>query len=256
MNGLEEVLACIKEQFAVTSGQLTLFQIWPADYGGSTASISRVVLSRPPRWHDVDRGEIEALVGPLPALPQDKELLKLVGEQGGRIRDPIIRDVFRAVPVDSLPPPHAPYSCLHHHRFDEILKNLPESGQHFHDRDLEAGRLFLQTLQPVDLAACVRYHSANWKAIANESATILEQLGVRDTNIDYEEEANKRLKGKNRGWLWSLFHDPIVIGEGDYTNGQHRGCALRFSGADRAVVVVGTEETGEFTYPWTYQGDG
>jgi hypothetical protein len=56
-------------------------------------------------------------------------------------------------------------------------------------------------------------------------------------------------------WLESLFRDPVFIGGGSYTNGQHRGCALRFSGAERAAVVVGYEFLDEFSTDWQYEGE-
>lgn len=255
MNGLEDFVTYLQDTFGVISSKLTLFQIWPAGYLDSATKLSRVTLSKQPRWSDVDRAVIEALVGPLPSLPNHQELLKLVGEMGGWIRDPIFRDVFEAIPVTSLPPPHNPSDCAHADRFQHILKAMPNTRQNFLARDLEAGRRFLESLQPNDRKAC-DYHQGNWRAIADESVAIITSLGVQDTSEPYELEANKRLNGRNRNWLWSLFNDPIVIDERGYTNGQHRGCALRFSGAERAAVVVDTEETGEFIYPWTYHGDG
>jgi hypothetical protein len=57
-------------------------------------------------------------------------------------------------------------------------------------------------------------------------------------------------------WLLSLFDNPINIEGGSYANGQHRGCALRFSGAERAAVVTGSEVLGHVCTDWTYLGDG
>lgn len=255
MNGLEVLVAVLRDRFGVDIKKLTFFQIWPAGYSGSATEVSQVVLGKRPRWNDVDRAVIEALVGPLPSLPNHQELSKLVGDMGGWVQDPIFRDVFQAVPVTSLPPPHNPSDCAHADRFQQILKTMPNTRQNVLARDLEAGRLFLESLQPNDRKAC-DYHRGNWRAIADESVAIITSLGVQDTSEPYQLEANKRLKGRDRNWLWSLFNDPIVINGRSYTNGQHRGCALRFSGAERAAVVVDTEETGQFTYPWTYQGDG
>jgi hypothetical protein len=50
------------------------------------------------------------------------------------------------------------------------------------------------------------------------------------------------MPAKDRWWLVSLFADPIVLSEkrDHNVNRQHRGCGLRFSGAERAAVVVDT----------------
>jgi hypothetical protein len=84
----------------------------------------------------------------------------------------------------------------------------------------------------------------------------VDALGRTDRE-DYVTAARQvRLRRKDRSWLWSLFADPVIIGGGSYTNGQHRGCALRFSGAERAAVVTGTESIGEQNVDWTYLGGG
>ncbi len=254
-NGLEEIVSYLADTFGVISNRLTLFEIWPAGYVASATKISRVTLSDPPQWVDADRVLIETQVGRLPPIPEHQDLLKEVAELGGVIREPVIRDVFAAVPVASLPPPHNPSDCAHFGRFERILKSVPELGQDVFARELEAGRRFLETLQPDDRRAC-SYHRGNWRAIADESVAIITSLGVQDTIEPYEREAEKRLRGRDQNWLRSLFSDPIVIDGHSYTNGQHRGCALRFSGAERAAVVVDSEETAAYTCPWTYLGDG
>jgi hypothetical protein len=51
--------------------------------------------------------------------------------------------------------------------------------------------------------------------------------------------------------------DSIRIRNKRYSNGQHRACALRFSGANRAVIEVDIELLGEETEAgWTYVGGG
>ncbi len=169
---------------------------------------------------------------------------------------PYFRDVFAAYPVRNLPPPHGPFKCAHTDRYDTILDSLEDHGGDYMDRNLQAGSILLQSLTSSDLATCSTYHRANWHAIADESVAIITELGIRDDKGDYQKATKRRLRGKERDWLFSLFWDPIVISDRSYTDGQHRGCALRFSGAQRAAVVVDTEETGEFEYPWTYLGDG
>jgi hypothetical protein len=256
MNGLDSIVSYLHDAFQADTTTLLLFQIWPGGYVENTTEISRVSLGRRPHWSRVKLAEIEGLVGVLPALPDHEQLLERVAALGGWTNDPIRRAVFRALPVNELPPPHAPFNCAHASRHEEILATL-EAQDHDEEaaNERRAGTIFLASLTPSDLELC-SYHQANWRSIADQSVAILEALGTRDDRGDYQREARRRLRGKERGLLESLFRDPIVVGDGGYTNGQHRGCALRFSGAQRAAVVVDTEETGEFEYPWTYQGDG
>jgi hypothetical protein len=71
-------------------------------------------------------------------------------------------------------------------------------------------------------------------------------------------DAVDRIDGRadDQWWLRSLFHDPIDIAGGEFTNGQHRACALRFSGASHAAMVVGDDYRGDEEHIWIYQGDG
>lgn len=255
MNGLEGILYVLQNEFQVALPALTCFEIWPAGYSESRTIIRKVDVTGSPRWYPTSRDVIERLVGKLPPLPDHEELLRLVGAGGGTICEPIYRRVFKPILVTSLPAPHNPSNCAHAERFNQIANALPAKRRDSMSQQLKAGRAFLDSLTADNLASC-RYHRANWKAIADESVKIITTLGVQDTAGPYEGEANKRLSGRDRIWLASLFYDPIVVSDGSYTNGQHRGCALRFSGADRAAVVVGDEPTGKFEYPWTYMGDG
>lgn len=255
MNGHRTLLDTLRKGFKVPRDRLTLFEICPSGCLESNTSVSRVELDHEPRWIESSVAEIETLVGPLARLPDHEALVREVEQLGGLVKEPIMRHVFDAVRIQELPPPHRPSHCAHYGRFERILKDVPDMGQHWHSRALKAGSLFLESLQPADLKACPR-HQANWRAIADHSVAILHEIGPRDDSEDYVRAASQRLDGKDRAWLSSLFRAPILIGGGAYTDGQHRGCALRFSGAERAAIVVRTEETGNFTSPWTYQGDG
>jgi hypothetical protein len=165
------------------------------------------------------------------------------------------RPVFEAVKVTDLPAPHGPFRCQHRDRFDLIYKRERAGAESWHEAARRAGRLFLASLTAADLKAC-SYHDADWKAIADESVRIIESLGRRDRE-DYDAEAERStLAEEDRRWLVSLFAAPIVIGADMYTNGQHRGCALRYSGADRAAVVTGDESLGEELPEWIYEGEG
>ena len=48
----------------------------------------------------------------------------------------------------------------------------------------------------------------------------------------------------------------MLTGTLSMVNGQHRGCALRFSGVERAVIHVSDELLGKECIDWTYEGDG
>lgn len=255
MNGHETLLEVLRTDFEVPPDRLTLFEICPSGCLESNTAVARVELGPEPRWIESSVAEIETLVGPIARLPDHEALIREVEQMGGLVKEPIMRHVFDAVRVRELPPPHRPSRCAHYGRFERILKDVPNMGQHWHSRALNAGTLFQESLQPADRQTCPR-HQANWRAIADRSVDILHELGPQDDSKDYLRAAGKRLKGKDRVWLSSLFSDPILVSNGGYTNGQHRGCALRFSGAERAAVVVRTEETGNFTSPWTYHGDG
>ena len=165
------------------------------------------------------------------------------------------RPLFDAFAVSELPPPHNPFSCHHSQRFRRIAEQTQVGADSWREADLVAGRAFLGTFTPDDLRAC-RFHEGQWRAIADESVRIIDLLGRRDPE-DYAAAARRSpLRKTDRRWLVSLFADPIVIGRSSYTNGQHRGCALRFSGADRAAVVCGYESLDEECVDWTYEGDG
>lgn len=68
-----------------------------------------------------------------------------------------------------------------------------------------------------------------------------EQIGKADREKYLQEVERSGLRKRDRRWLDSLFRDPVSIGDGSFTNGQHRGCALRFSGARKAAVVTDHE---------------
>lgn len=69
---------------------------------------------------------------------------------------------------------------------------------------------------------------------------ILEALGPEP-----EEEELRRaisdapLRQRESQMLYWLFYDPIVASpDHGFTNGQHRACAIRASGADRVIVAA------------------
>jgi hypothetical protein len=162
------------------------------------------------------------------------------------------RDVFEAIPVNELPPPHGPYQCQHIDRFKKML-----GGSESFAKSLVAGRAFIDSLTPDDLRTCP-YHRPNWKRIAEASAQIVAQHPSAEGD-DYIAAAEAwRMPARDRRWLVALFGDPIVLSEKrtHYVNGQHRGCGLRFSGAELAAVVVDSVTIKHDDPEWTYLGDG
>ncbi len=141
---------------------------------------------------------------------------------------------FRLLPVSQLPYPHAPSVCAFEPLFDYQAEALA-SGR--------GGRKFIRRVRWLGRRrrrACT-YHQHDWRAIGAAAERILSQQGPRPQQVWRAVEASG-LPEQERCWLRSLFVDPITIpmqqeeGEYGYVNGQHRACALRFSGWPRAVV--------------------
>ncbi|MHB1510135.1 MAG: hypothetical protein ACYCST_12225 [Acidimicrobiales bacterium] len=286
-NDIETIASYVAESFRLDITKLVLFQIWPSGHRPSgypiKPDVARVSLTsdgreRPPQigqknrkarrtilgteftgrpeWGDATRADIEALVGgPLPELPEHEELYRRVCSAGGGVVEDVTRRCFEVIPVNELPPPHCPARCGHYDRFEQLSEKYSDRDGLTFDAQLEIGNHFLEALTPKDLASCY-FHRANWKAIADESVRIIETLGELSSDDYVAESVRSPLNPDDREWLASLFNDPVRVGDGSYSNGQHRGCALRFSGAERAAVVTGYETLGEECTDWTYLGGG
>lgn len=260
-NGHSSIVACIAERFEVSADRLTFFEIWPSgaiDEGMPAQYMLVTHGSTGPEWLDAELAEIEREVGEaLPPLPPHEELVNLVREAGGMLPEPIFEQQWEALPVAELPFPHNPSSCAHIGRFQELDRQLVREVADRDERRVEIGRRFIESLTATDRQRC-RFHQADWRGIADASVRILSECGgdaPRETIRRAVSSA--RLGAPDQRWLSSLFVDPVVVtGGSSYTNGQHRGCALRFSGADRAAVVVGYRETDETEAVWEYRGDG
>lgn len=250
------IQAALVNQFDVELDSLAVFDVWPKGCLGNESSWSKIDRAGYAEAPDTSRAEVERLVGQdLPDLPEHDELYRQVLDLGGGVWDEAFRRVFEALPVDELPPPHNPSACAHRERFEGILVRLPAT-ESWLDRDLEAGRLFLESLTTDDLARC-HYHRDDWRAIADESVRILDACGDRADRDEYLDAVRRSpLADIEKRWLRSLFGDPVFIGGGGYTNGQHRGCALRFSGAERAAIHTSDESLGMLCNDWAYGGDG
>jgi hypothetical protein len=276
-NAISRISGFVAGHFSVHLSELTVFQVWPK--GAVThPGVQRVTFTDDgeekmpghrdgrdpdrveldaftgrPQWWSSKRRAVEQVVGSrLPELPPHEELYAAVKAMGGGTTQHVWRRVFGIVDVADLPPPHNPSSCEHSERFEDIEERVRAEGV---NDELAAGRLFLATITPEDCARC-RYHDADWAAIADESVRIVEELGERDQDEYLEAAARSRLEVDDRSWLRSLFFDPVDIAGGSYTSGQHRGCALRFSGAARAAVVTGDEFVETVEDDWIYEGGG
>jgi len=86
--------------------------------------------------------------------------------------------------------------------------------------------------------SCFYHRDLDWVGIAAKAVELVEQLGESPEPRRLDKAINStELSDGEIGMLHSLFWDSIVVGsERRYTNGQHRGCALRLSGAKRTVV--------------------
>lgn len=255
-NAMKVIADWITENFAIQPQRLVIYEIWPrGSIGWERRNVRLVDFSG--RWPQSSKRDVAAHVGrDLDDLPTHAELYRRVLAAGGGRMEEQSRPLFEAVKVSDLPPPHNPARCDHREKFGPLLEQTRHPERCGYDAALEAGALFLKSLTPDDLRACY-YHQAQWKEIADESVRILHKIGPADPEKYKDEVRRSTLQGTDRRWLWSLFGDPIFIGSGNsYTNGQHRGCALWFSGADRAAVVTGDEELGTACVDWTYEGDG
>jgi len=169
VNCISGILSEILRRFELTATQLVVYEIFPRTYRGGRTELDRVRFQPDPSWRAVDRAAIEHDCGqPLPPLPDHAELHQRVLDAGGGRYITIRQDVFEAVDVGSLPPPHNPYQCAHGSRFEE-LRVADGKGRVRSFVDLLAvGRTFMNGLSKADRESC-RYHVANWRAIGDES---------------------------------------------------------------------------------------
>ena len=181
----------------------------------------RVELSEPEReQHTMAAvgGEQHPLLG---LIEEEEEYLPL----GSRLT---------VVPVALLPWPHNPSDCARHERFDQIKEFYPPA----YWTTGTAGAHFFLTLTDQDFSACP-YHEPDWCRVAEVSIEIFEALPLEAEHDDALAATSGRftetLEAKA---LNSLFTDPIIWSpkSGTITNGQHRTCALKASGAPLCVI--------------------
>jgi hypothetical protein len=241
-NDISRIRDFIVDTFHVASRELTFYEVWPKGVGYVPPSWQRVRFEPDPIWHRATRAQVERrLSGAMPLLPEHDELYARVIAMGGGGTYDVYQRVFENVATDRLPEPH-PFRCSH-------MQGPDDSGS-----DLKDTTIHHPTMRDASLCG---YHKMRWREIADESVRIVQALGRRDPE-DYMSAAEMSpLSTPEREWLWSLFHDPIDISnDGGYVNGQHRACAIRFSGAAGVAVVTRYEVVGQACDDWTYGGNG
>jgi hypothetical protein len=250
LNATDDLLEAARSRPAGDASPLTLYLVAPAGSIAEERLVWRVEEGAETRWPDADLAEIELRVGqPLSPLPGHEALLERVLALGGDAQDTVDELVFSAIPVTGLPAPHLPRRCALFGHFESMAA---EAGV---EVSQEVGARFIASLAPDDRASC-RYHVDDWRSVAEESVRILEAAasGSREEMSDRARRAE--LGEAERRWLVSLFDSPVDIRGGGYTDGQHRGCALRFSGAEAAAVVTGIRTRKVEPMVWVYSGDG
>lgn len=258
INGTTGILNFLVDTYGVTSNALILYVMCPPGSPGGAPNGLYLCpdLSKNEFWREVSFHDIERKVGKsFPELPPHKELYAEVLLAGGGVWQPINRPIFEALPVRDIPVPHLPSKCQHFPRFQEIQDRLGDELADREEREQLIGQEFLDSLMDQDRRSCY-FHLGNWKDVADESVRIIERLGPVAPEAYIYEANRSKLDEQDRRWLASLFCDPIDVAGGGFTNGQHRACALRFSGAERAALVVGDENLGAEEVVWTYVGGG
>jgi hypothetical protein len=256
MNASERIVDEIERRLSPDSPMGWVYIVMPRGSAEPDRCLTwRVEVAPELRWLDASIAEIEDVVGQrLAPLPPHDDLLWRVVTAGGDLEDQIEEPIYQAIPVDALPPPHAPWKCAHAARFEAMKAALGEA--HVSDQELAAiGEKFIASLTADDIASC-RYHAADWRSIAEESVRTLERSASTDREDLVAQARSSTLPPTELRWLVSLFQDPVVAHDLTYGNGQHRGCALRFSGATHAVVVRGFRTCRVDPGVWVYQGDG
>lgn len=203
-----------------------------------------------PTWNPTTLADVAAIVGgPWPGMPEHSALVQMVLDAGGQLEEPVPTTMFDIAPVETMPAPHEPFKCAHHDRFRAMR------AQNSAADEVEIGQRFIASLTADDYLAC-RFHAADWKKIAAAAVTAIRTHGSNPTRRQLDAAcAAAGLTSTESGWFSSLFgSESIQLGGGQYLNGQHRGCAIRASGAAEFVVGRNAPGLGEAT-TWTFLGE-
>ncbi|MHB2029257.1 MAG: hypothetical protein ACYCPT_10625 [Acidimicrobiales bacterium] len=234
--------------------ELVVFTVTPRNQSYSGKTETKRVELEPFRRMTVSRADIESMLKiTLPELPQHTELCARVKTLGGGRPHELDVIRFEAVPVGMLPPPHDLFKCAHKDRFGRFVNASPGVKRDEQFR-IQIGDQFFSSLTEEDLSVCI-YHAADWKAIAKESVRIIEDEPI-DESPYLSKVRSWAMNPTDRKWLESLFMEPISLSSDQLDNGQHRSCALRFSGADTVAVATNVEKVSCGCQDWIYEGDG
>lgn len=102
----------------------------------------------------------------------------------------------------------------------------------------DSGRRFYESLSGEQLASCCYHRLADWRTVAQASVRLFREYRDRFQSDLHDAVLDVSRPRRDCEQLHWLFHDPIVWGgEADsVTNGQHRICAIRASGARLCVI--------------------
>lgn len=256
INGSETILSDIASRLTVDPAMLACYLVIPSGaIAAASASAWRVHLRPELHWEEITVAEIEGALGrPLDPIPPHKELLRRVVAMGGDPEEEHEEPVFEKVAVANLPPPSLPFRCALAERFHLMRRDLGP-GELSTEEAIALGQRFRKSLSVDDRRRC-RFHLADWRAIADESVRILESSHSQTRDALAEAARASRLPSADRRWLTSLFSHPVVVHDQIYGDGQHRGCALHFSGASEAVAVRAFHTYRGEPKTWTYTDDG
>lgn len=142
--------------------------------------------------------------------------------------DWLVHEQFRVVRVSSLPYFHGPFKCAHRALFETRDSD---------ERD-EAGRRFHARLTDEHFAKCEYHQRADWRTVARTSVRLFRAFKDKPRSEFDDAVLNIALPKRDRWELYFLIHDPIVWGGRSHrvTNGQHRICAIRTSGAGLCLI--------------------
>lgn len=246
VNTISQIATDLRQRSLVPTNRARWFACYPGGFGGQSHAIyieASVGESGEVDWpgHEYSIEEVDELLGaPLARLPAHEEVLRRVLDLGGVLPPP--PDVLRweIVPGESLPPPDDPFRCDLHSEFLAFVAQHESFGR----SRAEASAMFFDSLSADDYGRC-RRHTGDWAKIAATAVSIVQNLGpFADMDAISAAAEGYDLEPAERKWLHSLFADPMWWNEDGYGNGQHRGCALRASGAPQVILAAVDSGTG------------
>lgn len=240
VNTISQIATDLRQRSLVPTSNARWFACFPGGFGGQSRATyieASVGESGVVDWPGVEYSieEMDSLLGaPLARLPAHEDVLSRVLDLGGVLPPP--PDVLRweIVPGESLPPPGDPFRCDLHAEFLAFVAQHESVGR----SRAEASAMFFDSLSANDYGRC-RRHTGDWAKIAATAVSIVQHLGAfADVGAVRASAEEYGLEPSERDWLYSIFEDPMWWNEDGYGNGQHRGCALRASGAPQVILAA------------------